>query len=176
MAHINPDDDALRRLLANARTIAVVGASSKPDRPSHGIMKILIGAGYRVIPVTPRESTVLGRTAYPELSDIPEHVDIVDVFRRAEDTPPIADAAVGIGATTLWLQLGISSDEAAERARRGGLTVVMDKCIGQTVQRLGAHPESIDIVVEADEESFPASDPPSWTPLRTGMPDRHDAP
>src|SRR4051812_31142600 len=94
MAYVHPTDHALRALLESARTIAVVGASSKPDRPSHGVMKILIAAGFRVIPVTPREAVVLGRKAYDALTDIPEPVDIVDVFRRAEDTPAIADEAV----------------------------------------------------------------------------------
>src|SRR5215212_4352878 len=138
MTHVNPSDDQLREILAATRTIAVVGASSKPDRPSYGIMKILLGAGYDVIPVTPRETRVLGRTAFPSLADIRERVDIVDVFRRPEETPDIADEAVDIGAKVLWLQLGITSDEAAERARHGGLTVVMDKCLGATVQHLGA--------------------------------------
>jgi uncharacterized protein len=130
MAHQNPSDDALRELLTSARTIAVVGASSDPGKPSHGIMKKLLAVGYQVIPVNPRETAVLGQKAYPALGDVPEKVDIVDVFRRAEDTPAIADEAVAIGAKTLWLQLGIASDEAAARARAGGLTVVMDNCIG----------------------------------------------
>jgi predicted CoA-binding protein len=137
MAHENPSDDELRALLTGSRTIAMVGASSKPDRPSHGVMKILMHAGFHVIPVTPREPSVLGQRAYASLEEIPERVDIVDVFRRAEDTPAIADEAVKIGAKAIWLQLGITNEETAARAMAGGLTVVMDKCIGQTTQRLG---------------------------------------
>jgi predicted CoA-binding protein len=136
MTHTNPSDEALRELLTSARTIAVVGASSKPDRPSYGIMQILLRAGFHVIPVSPRETEVLGQRAYPSLGEVPERVDIVDVFRRAEDTPAVADEAVRIGARALWLQLGIVSEEAAARASAGGLTVVLDRCIGQTVKRL----------------------------------------
>lgn len=137
MVHENPSDDELRALLTGSRTIAMVGASSKLDRPSHGVMKILMHAGFHVIPVTPREPSVLGQRTYASLDEIPEHVDIVDVFRRAEDTPAIADEAVKIGAKAIWLQLGVSNEETAARAKAGGLTVVMDKCIGQTTQRLG---------------------------------------
>jgi uncharacterized protein len=130
MAHHNPSPDELRALLTEASTIAMVGASSSPDKASHAIMQKLQRAGYRVIPVNPREPEVLGERSYASLSDIPEPVDIVDVFRRAEDTPPIADEAVKIGARALWLQTGIVSEAAAARAAAGGLTVVMGACIG----------------------------------------------
>lgn len=136
MPHTNPPDSELKDILERARTIAMVGASANAEKPSHHIMRQLQRAGYRVIPVNPRETDVLGERSYASLVDIPEPVDIVDVFRRAEDTPPIADDAVRIGAKTLWLQSGISSEDAAERARKGGLTVVMNTCIGATRARL----------------------------------------
>ena len=110
----------------------MVGASSNPDKASHGIMQKLQKAGYRVIPVNPREAEVLGEKSYPSLHDAPERIDIVDVFRRSEDTPAIADEAVAIGAKALWLQTGIVNDDAAARAKAGGLMVVMDACIGAT--------------------------------------------
>ena len=132
MSHSNPSDQELKELLTNASTIAIVGASSNPDKPSHGIMQKLQSVGYRVIPVNPRETEVLGERSYPSLIDVPERVDIVDVFRRAEDTPGIADDAVTIGAKALWLQTGIVSEDAAARAQAGGLMVVMDACIGAT--------------------------------------------
>ena len=132
MAHQNPSNQELKQLLTDAATIAMVGASSNPEKESHSIMQRLQKAGYRVIPVNPRETEVLGERAYASLADVPGHVDIVDVFRRAEDTPGIADDAVKIGAKALWLQTGIVNEEAAARAKAGGLIVVMDACIGAT--------------------------------------------
>ena len=130
MSHTNPSDEQLRQLLTDATTIAVVGASSNPEKSSYGIMQKLQRSGYTVIPVNPRETDILGERSYPSLKDIPVPIDIVDVFRRAEDTPAIADEAVAVGARALWLQSGIANDEAAARAAAGGLTVVMDACIG----------------------------------------------
>jgi uncharacterized protein len=130
VAHRNPSEPEIRNLLSAAATIAVVGASSNPERPSNGIMRKLKSAGYRVIPVNPNETDVLGERAYPSLLDVPEGIDIVDVFRRAEYTPAIADDAVKVGAKALWLQSGVTNEEAASRAAAGGLTVVMDACIG----------------------------------------------
>jgi hypothetical protein len=132
MSHSNPSDQELRELLTNATTIAIVGASSNPDKASYGIMQKLQKAGYKVIPVNPRETEILGERSYPSLVDVPERIDIVDVFRRAEDTPAIADEAATIGAKALWLQTGIVSEDAAARAKAAGLTVVMDLCIGAT--------------------------------------------
>lgn len=129
-SHRNPPDDALRQLLTEARNIAIVGASSKPSRPSHAIMKKLLAAGYRVIPVNPYEHEVLGQKAYASLAQVPVPIDIVNVFRRPEYTPAIAKQAVSVGAEALWLQSGIWNDEAASRAKAGGLVVVMDSCIG----------------------------------------------
>jgi predicted CoA-binding protein len=137
MAHRNPSDQALKQILTDATTIAIVGASANPDKPSHGIMQKLQKAGYRVVPVNPRETDILGERSYPSLLDVPERIDIVDVFRRAEDTPGIADEAATIGAKVLWLQSGISSEAAAERAAKGGLITVMGTCIGATHSLLG---------------------------------------
>jgi predicted CoA-binding protein len=133
-----PDDETLRRILGEAHTIAVVGLSSKPGRASLDVAHSLQERGYRIIPVNPRETEVLGETAYPSLREIPEEidVDIVDVFRRAEDTPEVARDAVAIGAKALWLQLDIVSEEARAIASSGGLDVIMGICIKQTAQRL----------------------------------------
>ena len=132
MAYANPSDTELKQLLTGATTIAIVGASSNADKASFGVMQKLQKSGYRVIPVNPRETEILGERSYPSLIDVPERIDIVNVFRRAEDTPGIADEAVTIGAKALWLQTGIVSDDAAARAKTGGLAVVMDACIGAT--------------------------------------------
>jgi len=141
MAHTNPTDSEIAQLLTDATTIAMVGASSNPDKASHGIMQKLQKVGYRVIPVNPRETDILGERSYPSLIDIPERIDIVDVFRRAEDTPQIADEAVTIGAKALWLQTGITNEDAARRAEAGGLKVVMDACIGATHAMLRIPPK-----------------------------------
>lgn len=130
MSYRNPSDAQIKQLLSSASTIAVVGASSNPDRSSNGVMWRLLQLGYRVIPVNPNETEVLGQKAYSSLSDIPEPIDIVNVFRRAEFTPAIADDAVKVNAKALWLQQGIWNEDAAARATAGGLTVVMDACIG----------------------------------------------
>ncbi len=139
--HTNPPDDEIKALLTHATTIAMVGASSNPSRPSHGVMRRLLKLGYHVIPVNPREAEVLGQRAVASLSNITEHVDIVDVFRRAELTPSIAEAAVAIKAGAFWLQLGIHDDEAAARAAAGGLTVVTDMCIAVAHAILGVPPK-----------------------------------
>jgi predicted CoA-binding protein len=130
MAHANPPNDEVRTLLTQANTIAVVGASSNPERPSYGVFQRLLDAGYRVVPVNPNESEVLGQKAYATLHDVPYPIDVVDVFRRPEHTPDIASEAVGVGAKVLWLQSDIVNEEAAARAKRGGLAVVMDACLG----------------------------------------------
>lgn len=134
---MNPPDSELKALLQAARTIAVVGASSKPDRPSYGVFARLQRAGYRVIPVNPFETEVHGERAVPTLADVPVPIDIVDVFRRAEETPKVAEEAVRAGAKVLWLQLGVVNERAEAIAREGGLTVVMDACIAVVVGRLG---------------------------------------
>ena len=129
MRHNNPPDSEIGSLLASATTIAIVGASSNPDRASNSVMLRMQQLGYRAIPVNPNETHVLGEKAYPSLSAVPVPIDIVDVFRRAEYTPAIADEAVNVGAKALWLQQGVWNDDAAARAKTGGLIVIMDSCI-----------------------------------------------
>jgi predicted CoA-binding protein len=133
-----PDDRELRALLGAARTIAVVGLSSKPDRPSLDVAGYLQEHGYRIVPVNPRETEVLGEPAYATLRDIPEEIaiDVVDVFRRAEETPEVARDAVAIGAKVLWLQADIVNDEAYRIASEAGLEVIMGVCIRTTKRRL----------------------------------------
>jgi len=121
--------DPITDLLRNSRTIAVVGLSSNPRRPSHEVAAYLQSAGYRIIPVNPNESEVLGEKSYARLEDIREPVDIVDVFRRPEEVPPIADSAIAVKAKALWLQQGITNDAAAEKAHAAGLLVIEDACI-----------------------------------------------
>lgn len=116
-------------LLRTSRVIAVVGLSSKKSRPSYGVSEYMQRAGYRIIPVNPRETEVLAEKAYPSLEAVPEKVDIVDIFRRSEFVPEIVEAAIRIGARAVWMQEGVIHEEAAEKARAAGLVVIMDRCI-----------------------------------------------
>jgi predicted CoA-binding protein len=116
-------------LLRNAKTIAVVGLSSRRSRPSYGVSEYMQSSGYRIIPVNPNETEVLGEKAYSSLDEVPGQVDIVDVFRRSECVPEIVDAAIRIGARGVWMQEGVVHEEAATKARAAGLEVVMDHCI-----------------------------------------------
>ncbi|MGW5055133.1 CoA-binding protein [Actinokineospora sp. NPDC004072] len=127
---MEPDLTALERLLHESRTIAVVGLSADPRRPSAGVARYLVSAGLTVHPVNPALTTWEGLPAYPSLAEVPGPIDIVDVFRRPEHAPGIAREAVAVGAGALWLQLGVISEEAARIAREGGLDVVMDRCLG----------------------------------------------
>jgi len=117
------------KIFNSSRTIAVVGLSSKPDRPSHKVASYLREQGYRIIPVNPTEKEILGGLCYPNLASIPESVDVVDIFRRSEEVPPIVEEAIKIGAKAVWMQEGVINEKAAARAREAGLMVVMDKCM-----------------------------------------------
>lgn len=135
MSQINYDDDAVLDVLRRCRTIAMVGASPKWVRPSNFAMKYLQAKGYRVIPVNPAAvgQEILGETVYPSLSDVPERFDMVDVFRRPNDVPPIVDEAIALkddkGISCIWMQLGIVHEAAAKKAEAAGLTVIMDRCV-----------------------------------------------
>jgi uncharacterized protein len=127
-----PTDDELRHIYEATKTIAVVGASNNPGKAAHNIPAYLQRQGFRIIPVNPTAPEILGERAFRSLDDLEEPVDAVDVFRPAEEAPGIARQAVAAGAKVLWLQAGIVSEEAARIAREGGLTVVMDRCMGET--------------------------------------------
>ena len=121
--------DPVAEILRKCKTIAVVGLSSNPMRPSHEVSEYMQRAGYRIIPVNPNETEVLGEKSYARLEDVPEKVDVVNIFRRPEEVPPVVESAIRIGAPVVWMQLGIENEEAAEKARAAGLTVVEDACI-----------------------------------------------
>jgi len=123
------DGDPITKILRESKTIAVVGLSSNPMRPSHGVTEYMQEAGYRIIPVNPNETEVLGERSYARLEDVPEKIDIVNVFRRAEEVPPVVESAIRIGAKVVWMQLGIENHEAAEQARSAGLVAIEDACI-----------------------------------------------
>lgn len=123
-------DEKARKLLDTYKTVAVVGLSSRTEKPSHFVPKYLQDKGYRIIPVNPTvQGTLLGEAVYKSLRDIPEQVEIVDIFRRSADVPPIVEEAIAIGAKAVWMQEGIVNNAAADRARAAGLSVVMDKCM-----------------------------------------------
>lgn len=129
MSFQNPDREQIKEILSGSDTIAVVGLSDNPERVSYMVSEAMQAKGYTIIPVNPNADTILGQKSYAKLSDIPVPVDIVNVFRRSEHTPPVAEEAVSIGAKTLWLQLGILNEEAGKLAASGGLNVIMDRCI-----------------------------------------------
>ena len=118
----------IRKVLRESKTIAVVGLSPKPNRPSHQVARYLMEAGYTIIPVNPGQDIILGQTCYSNLRDIPTPVDMVDIFRRQEEVVPIVEDAIGIGARFIWMQQGIVNEEAAGKAEAAGLIVIMDRC------------------------------------------------
>jgi uncharacterized protein len=124
-ASADPIADILRRY----KSIAVVGLSSNPARASNSVARYMKDAGYRIIPVNPNEKEVLGEKCYPRVEEVPENIDIVDIFRRAEDVPPVVDGAIRAGAKVVWMQLGIENATAGEKTRAAGITVVMDACL-----------------------------------------------
>ena len=133
---MTPQEDArITELLATAKTIAVVGLSSKNHRASFGVSQYLQSCGYQVIPVNPMEAEILGEKSYARLEDIPEKIDIVDVFRRSEFVPDIVDSAIRVGARCVWMQEGVEDEVSAERARQAGLLVVMDLCIAKELHK-----------------------------------------
>jgi predicted CoA-binding protein len=138
MSAVAPEERELRSILGDARTVAVVGLSGDRSRPSHRVARYLQSHGYRIIPVNPNETEVLGEPAFPSLLDIPEdlHIDVVDVFRQQQHTPEIAEQAVRIGAGVLWLQEGILNENAYRIASEGGLEVIMGLCMRHTREEL----------------------------------------
>ncbi len=130
------NDRELKEILMSIKTIASVGASSNPEKVSYGVVVYLIEHGYHVIPVNPAAFEILGEKSYPDLASIHERVDVVQVFRRPEDVPPVVEGAIQIGAKVVWMQEGIVNEEAAAQAETAGLKVVMDRCMMKTHRRL----------------------------------------
>ena len=130
--------DEYRDILTNSKTVAVVGLSDNPDRPSHYVAEYLQSRGYRIIPVNPAVKEVLGERSYAGLREIPVPVDLVDIFRKSESVPPVVDDAIAIGAKAVWMQEGVVHKEAAAKARAAGLKVVMDRCTLKEHARLAA--------------------------------------
>src|SRR6186713_936803 len=134
-------DKEMKEILLSARTVASVGLSSNQEKESYWIVSYLKEQGYRIIPVNPTATEILGEKAYPDLSSIPEKIDVVQVFRKPEDVPPVVDDAIKVGAKVIWMQEGIVHEEAAQKAREAGLQVVMDTCMRAAHRSLiGAQP------------------------------------
>ena len=129
-------DKAMKEILLSAKTIASVGLSSNQEKESYWIVSYLKEQSYRIIPVNPTATEILGEKVYPDLESIPDQVDVVQVFRKPEDVPPVVDSAIKIGAKVVWMQEGIRHEGAAQKARDAGLQVVMDACMRATHQRL----------------------------------------
>jgi predicted CoA-binding protein len=130
------NDQTMKEILQSARTIASVGLSSNPEKESYGVGEYLKKQGYRLIPVNPTADEILGEKSYPDLASVPEKIDVVQVFRKPEDVPPVVEGAIRAGAKVVWMQEGIVNEAAAQSARAAGLQVVMDACMRETHQRL----------------------------------------
>jgi predicted CoA-binding protein len=125
----NLEDEGIKRILENSRTIAVVGLSTDPEKDSHQVAKYLQEHGYRIVPVNPKADEILGEKCYPSLKEIPLSVDVADIFRKIEAIPAIVDEAIAIGAKVVWMQLGLAENQSARKAMAAGLQVVMNKCL-----------------------------------------------
>jgi uncharacterized protein len=137
------NDKEMKEILLSARTVASVGLSSNQEKESYWIVSYLKEQGYRIFPVNPAATEILGEKAYPDLLSIPEKVDVVQVFRKPEDVPPVVDEAIKIGAKVVWMQEGVRHEEAAQKARAAGLQVIMDACMRATHRRLMIGPKPI---------------------------------
>lgn len=136
------NNDNIDRVLTQYRTVAIVGASPSPERPSYRVADFLKKEGYRIIPVTPKGGEIIGEKVYPNLSSIPVPIEVVDIFRRSEEIPPVVDEAISIGAKAVWMQEELINEEAAGKARKAGLLVVMDRCMRkELLKKLGRESE-----------------------------------
>ncbi len=129
LPEFNPEDEEIKGILENNRTIAVVGLSTNPDKDSHRVARYLKEQGYQIVPVNPKNEEILGQKCYANLKEIPFSVDIVDIFRKIEAIPAVVDEAIATGAKVVWMQLGLAENQSAHKARSAGLQVVMNKCI-----------------------------------------------
>jgi hypothetical protein len=141
------DPEDIKEILHRSKTIAVVGLSSKPMRPSYGVARYVQSVGYRIIPVNPHESMVLGERAYSSLTEIKEPVDVVDIFRRCDQVGPVVDEAIEMGAWAVWMQEGVYDEEAAHRALAAGLKVVMNKCLLKEHLRYGVVSQRVGVAL-----------------------------